>query len=108
MSKQINAFLKTQGYLLCLLVCLTSEFDCIYTQDIISHLIHSWDMFGILIMVVNQRRVEESVCVFVCLCVGGGAASGRFTVKIDLCDGSVNDFIICDKTLVEQEVSGAL
>lgn len=35
-----------------------------------------------------------------CLC-----ASGRFPVNIDLCDGSLNDYIICDKTWVEQEVS---
>lgn len=41
----------------------------------------------------------------VCVCAGGGAASGRFPVNTDLCDGSVNDFITCDKTRVEQEVS---
>ena len=47
------------------------------------------------------------VCVCVCVCVhkGGGAASGRFPVNIDLCDSSVNDFIACDETRVEQEES---
>ena len=40
-----------------------------------------------------------------CVHKGGGAASGRFPVNIDLCDSSVNDFIACDETRVEQEES---
>lgn len=44
-------------------------------------------------------------CVCVCVCAGGGLASGRFPVNTDLCDGSVNDFIIWDKARVEQGVS---
>lgn len=37
-----------------------------------------------------------------CVCVC--AASGRLAVNTDLCDGSVNDFIISDKALKEKEV----
>lgn len=44
-----------------------------------------------------------------CVCVRRReTASGRFTVNIDLCDSNINDFIICDKTWVEQEVSEGL
>lgn len=58
---------------------------------------------------INHQSVHYTSLPCVCVCVYvRGATSGRFPVNTDLCDSSINDYIICDKTWEGEEVSEGL
>lgn len=89
----------------------TSSLPSLFPQPIICSALLSGRQGTRCYQLLSDRRISAPINHqsdhYICLCpvcVGGGAASGRFPVNTDLCDGS-NDFIICDKARVEQEVS---